>query len=65
MAPEHVLGTVFEARPGDPPRLPPTEVTFDVSKWQGQTIRLRIAVGENQGPLRAGVDNIRFERIGQ
>jgi hypothetical protein len=59
---EHVLATVFQARPTDPPRLQPTEVTFDLSPWAGQTIRLRFASADNQGPLRAGVDNIRFER---
>ena len=41
----------------------PTDVTVDLSRWEGQTIRLRFAVGENLAPLRAGVDNIRFERI--
>jgi len=51
------------ASPGDPSRLQPTEVTFDLSPWQGQTVRLRLATADNQGPLRAGADNIWFERI--
>ena len=34
------------------------------SAWQGQTVRLRLAQTDNQGPLRAAVDNIRFQRIG-
>ena len=63
VARDHVLATIFEAKPGDPPRRQPTEVTFDLSPWNGQTVRLRLAVGENQAPLRAGVDDIRFERI--
>lgn len=62
VAKEHVLANIFQAHPGDPPRLPPTEVTFDLSPWAGQTIRLRFAAADNQGPLHAGVDNIRFER---
>ncbi len=65
VAREHVLATIFEAKPGDPARRLPTEVTFDLSLWEGQTVRLRLAVGENQAPLRAGVDNIRFERLRQ
>src|SRR5881397_435255 len=64
-AKDHVLATVFRGQPGDPPRRQPGEVTFDLSQWNGQTVRLRLASADNQGPLRAGVDDIRFERIGQ
>jgi len=35
-----------------------------VSAWAGRTVRLRLAGTDNQGPLRVGVDNIRFQRIG-
>jgi CubicO group peptidase (beta-lactamase class C family) len=59
-----VLVTVFHTSPGDPITLPPTEVTVDVSPWAGQTVRLRLAQADNQGPLRAGVDAIRFLPIG-
>jgi hypothetical protein len=62
-AADHVLATVFAAKPGDPARRTPTTITFDLSPWEGKTVRLRFAVGENQVPLRAGVDDIRFERI--
>ena len=60
-----LLATIFQGRPGDPSRQQPTQVTFDLSPWAGQTVRLRLASADNQGPLRAGVDDIRFERIGQ
>jgi D-alanyl-D-alanine carboxypeptidase len=50
--------------PGDPARRPPTEARIDVSAWAGQTVRLRLATTDNQGPLRVGVDNIRFRRTG-
>ena len=60
-----LLATIFQARPGDPARKEPTEVTFDLSPWAGRTVRLRLTSADNQGPVRAGVDNIRFERIGQ
>jgi hypothetical protein len=65
MAKEHLLATIFEGQPSDPSRRSPTDVTLDLSRWAGQTIRLRVASADNQGPLRAGVDNIRFERLKQ
>jgi D-alanyl-D-alanine carboxypeptidase len=60
-----VLANVFHTSPGDPAGRQPTEVRLDVSAWAGQTIRLRLAGTDNQGPLRVGVDNIRFERLGR
>ena len=36
-------------------------MTVDLSKWEGQTVRLRLASVDNRGPLRAGVDDIRLE----
>jgi retinol-binding protein 3 len=65
LAKEHVLANIFQGQPSDPSRHQPTEVTFDLSPWAGQTVRLRLACTDFQGPLRAGVDNIRFERLGQ
>ena len=59
-----VLVNVFRTSPGDPVRRQPTEAHIDVSAWAGQTVRLRLATTDNQGPLRVGVDNIRFQRIG-
>jgi D-alanyl-D-alanine carboxypeptidase len=59
-----VLVNIFRTSPADPARRPPTEVRMDVSAWAGQTVRLRLATTDNRGPLRVGVDNIRFERIG-
>jgi CubicO group peptidase (beta-lactamase class C family) len=59
-----VLVNVFGTSPGDLVRRQPTEVRLDVSAWAGQTVRLRLATTDNQGPLRVGVDNIRFQRIG-
>jgi CubicO group peptidase (beta-lactamase class C family) len=59
-----VLVNVFRTAPGDPTSLAPTAVSVDLSPWAGETVRLRLAQTDNQGPLRAGVDNIRFEPIG-
>jgi len=59
-----VLVNVYSTSPADPTSLAPTAVSVDLSPWAGQTVRLRLAQSDNQGPLRAGVDNIRFEPIG-
>jgi len=59
-----VLINVFHTSPGDLTGGRPTEVNVDVSPLAGQTVRLRLAATDNQGPLRVGVDNIWFESIG-
>jgi D-alanyl-D-alanine carboxypeptidase len=59
-----VLVNVFHTSPGDPIRRQPTEISVDVSAWAGQTVRLRLASTDNGGPLRVGVDNLRFQRTG-
>jgi D-alanyl-D-alanine carboxypeptidase len=64
VAPQDVLVNVFRTSPGDPAVREPTAVSVDVSRWAGQTVRLRLAVTDNRSPLRAGVDDIRFEPIG-
>jgi D-alanyl-D-alanine carboxypeptidase len=60
-----VLASVFATSPGDPLRRQPTDVRVDVSAWAGQPVRLRLAGINNRGPLRVGVDNIRFQPIGR
>jgi D-alanyl-D-alanine carboxypeptidase len=64
VAEDDVLLNVFRTSSGDPTSLAPTAVRVDLSPWAGETVRLRLAQSDNQGPLRAGVDNIRFEPIG-
>jgi D-alanyl-D-alanine carboxypeptidase len=59
-----VLVNVFETSASEPYSREPTAVKVDVSPWAGETVRLRLAVTDNQGPLRVGVDDIRFEPIG-
>jgi D-alanyl-D-alanine carboxypeptidase len=65
VAKDDVLVNLFHTSPGDPVRRQPTEVRVDLSAWAGHTVRLRLATTDNQGPLRAGVDNIRFEPVGR
>jgi D-alanyl-D-alanine carboxypeptidase len=60
-----VLANIFGTSPGDPVRRQPTEVRVDVSAWAGQPVRLRLAGINNRGPLRVGVDNIRFQPVGR
>jgi len=64
VATDDVLVNVFHTSFGDPASRRPADVSVDVSAWAGQTVRLRLAQTDNQGPLRVGVDNIRFEPIG-
>lgn len=59
-----VLATVFRTSGGDPAQIGPTAKTFDLSRWAGRTIRLRFAQVDNHGPLRAGIDDVRLERMG-
>ena len=59
-----VLANIFKTQAGDPDAREPTAVSVDLSRWAGQTVRLRLAATDNGGPLRAGVDDIRFEPIG-
>jgi CubicO group peptidase (beta-lactamase class C family) len=64
VAQRDVLVNVFATSPSDADSRGPTAVSVDVSRWAGQTVRLRLAVTDNRGPLRAGVDDIRFEATG-
>ena len=59
-----VLVNIFKTSAADPDRREPSTVSVDVSRWAGRTVRLRLAAIDNGGPLRAGVDDIRFEPIG-
>jgi D-alanyl-D-alanine carboxypeptidase len=59
-----VLVNIFKTSAGDPDRREPSTVSVDLSRWAGRTVRLRLAATDNGGPLRAGVDDIRFEPIG-
>ena len=57
---DDVYANIFQTSAGDPQQKGPTDINFDVSPWAGQTVRLRLASVDNQGPLRAGVDDIRL-----
>jgi hypothetical protein len=63
-ATKDVLATVFKTAPGDPRRLAPRTIAFDLSQWAGKRVRIRFAQVDNQGPLRAGVDDVRLAALG-
>lgn len=51
---------LFQTQPGDPFSVPYTTVSFDLSSFAGQTIRLRFAVADSRGYLFVGVDGVRI-----
>jgi hypothetical protein len=53
-----VLANVFITAPADPLSLSPTPVTFDLTPWAGQTVRLRAAEVDNQDNFNAGIDDV-------
>ncbi|NNC92214.1 MAG: hypothetical protein HKN80_06945 [Acidimicrobiia bacterium] len=62
VAANDVYATVFGTQAGDPISVGPTPVAIDLSPWEGQTIRLRVAQVDNAGALYPGIDNVRLER---
>jgi len=60
-AAKDVLATVFRTAAGDPDTIAPRTVSFDLSEWAGERVRIRFAQVDNSGPLRAGVDDVRLE----
>jgi hypothetical protein len=53
-----VLQPLFGTKAGDPARLAPTLMTFDLTPLAGQTVRLRFADVNNSGCLLASVDDV-------
>jgi len=63
LAPGDIKANIFHTSPGDPAIRAVAPVTFDLSPWAGQTVRLRFAGADNIGPLRVGVDDIKLEPL--
>lgn len=57
------LRNIFTTTPDSPQRLDARHVAADLSAWEKQTVRLRISVAQHEGPMRAGIDDIRFELL--
>ncbi len=58
VSPGDVLLNLFQTRVGGARKLAPTEVTGDLARFAGQTVRLRIAVAATDEVLSAGVDAV-------
>lgn len=58
VAPSDVLAAIFGTETGDPSTKAPTPYTIDLAPFAGQTVRLRLAEANNNGPMRAGVDSV-------
>ena len=56
-----VLLNVFQTKVGDPNTLAPTEVDADLSAFAGRTVRLRIALADNQSYFDAAVDAVSIQ----
>lgn len=60
MADEDILASLFRTRVDAPLRIAPRVLERDLSRFTGQTVRLRIAEVDNQGFFQAGVDAVRL-----
>ncbi len=54
-----VKAMLFRTESGGPLTLPPTFMAFDISQFAGETVRVRMAVADNQFFLSAAVDDVR------
>jgi hypothetical protein len=57
--PNDVLARIFRTEVGDPTTLDPTTKTFDLTPFAGQTVRLRFAEVDNEGPFLASTDDVK------
>jgi hypothetical protein len=56
--PSDILATLLQTETGDPTSMEPKTLTADLTAFGGQTVRLRFAEVDNEGPLNAGVDSV-------
>ena len=64
LAPGDILATPYASTPSVlPTGIPWTHLTADLSPYAGQTVRVRIAVVDNEYYLNAGVDNVKIETV--
>ena len=64
LAPADILDTVFRTKKGDPARLSPTRVTADLTRFAGQTVRLRISSAVTEEVFNAGLDAVSISGSG-
>jgi hypothetical protein len=56
--PGDILATLLHTEAGDPTSMEPKTLTADLTGFGGQTVRLRFAEVDNEGPLNGGVDSV-------
>jgi Ca2+-binding RTX toxin-like protein len=61
--PADVLLTIFRTQTGDSQSLPPTLMSADLTPFAGQTVRLRFAEVDNQGPFWASTDAVAINSV--
>ena len=59
----HVLANVFRTEVGDPLKLKPTLITFDLTPFAGKKVRIRFAEVDNQGQFLASVDKVKVKKV--
>jgi len=59
VAADDVLATVFRTEVGAPNQRSPFSVSYDLTPFAGQTVRLRFAAVETQFFFRAGIDDVK------
>lgn len=55
-----VLKTLFRTRRGDPDKLAPKKLSFNLTKFAGRTVTLRFAFATNLFYMTTGVDDVRL-----
>ena len=61
LAGSDILKTLFRTRHDDPRTMRPTKLTFNLTKFAGDRVRLRFAEVDNRNYLHAGVDAVRLK----
>ena len=61
LAEEDVFGTLFQNEDSDPVYMGPTDVSLDLTPFEGQTVRLRVVQIDNSAAFMSGFDNVRLE----
>jgi hypothetical protein len=56
--PDAILSTLYRTKVGDPNRLAPTLLTFNLTRFAGMTVRLRFAEVDNQTFFQGSVDDV-------
>jgi hypothetical protein len=62
VAPGDVRQMLYRTEVGEPNSMPYTPMQFDVSKYVGQTFRLRFSDVDNQSYIQCFVDNVQIQR---